>query len=146
MKYLTAENLTVSTYQRLIDECAEKPENQNGEPPIFEEIENRVIAFVSAYLSGRYDTAKIFNETNPVINELLVDIMTRIFIYRLIKRNAARKVPTDAKEDYDAAIKQLEAINAGKIKLDDLPKPTDGSGNPTSKPIYGNNSNRDYYI
>jgi len=150
MRYLTIDDLSTDIYMRFINESAEKPPGEEGEeeqePPVLAELENRAIALVSTYLTGRYDVAKIFDDEEPVRNELIVDILSRIIVYRLIKRNAARKVPTDAKEDYDAAIKQLESINSGRIKLEDLPKPTDESGNQIGKNTYGNNSNPDFYI
>lgn len=145
MIYITVEDLQTDIYERFILESAEAGPGDT-EPPVLADIEGRAISLVKTYLSDRYDTDKIFDETNPIKNVLLVDVISRIVLYRLVRRNAARKVPTDVKEDYDAAIKTLEKLSAGRPIIAELPKPTDDSGNPTGASMFGNNSNKDYYI
>lgn len=141
MIYLEKDDLITDAFERFIDESSEDNET------ILNKAESRAIGMVKTLIGSRYDVDLIFNETEPVRNELLVQILSRIVIYRVIRRNAARKVPTDYKEDYDEALKWLQDIAIGKTPLDGLPVPTDESGNPTnSNSMFGNNKNPNYYI
>lgn len=157
MRYLTKDDLIVDSFERLIDESS------GDHDAILEKTENRAIAWVKAYLH-RYDTDSIFgifipgddeedegNETEgewipPIRNGLLVDILSKIVLYRVFRRNAARKIPNDIKEDYDWAVKELEQIRKGAITLNDLPPALDEEGNALSHAIWGNNTNTDFYI
>lgn len=151
MKYITRDDLLTGSYEQFITEST------RDDWEVINNIESKAIALVKTYLS-RYDTDSIFgiiliNEededeidtTPPIHNELLADILTKITLYRLFRRNAARKIPEDIKEDYAWAIKELEKIRNGSTKLD-LPPKLDEQGNIVSKSLWGNNTNNDYYI
>lgn len=141
MTYLEKEDLTLQAYERFIDESS------LDQPDILKDTEARGIAYLKTVLGSRYDVNLIFDETAPVRNELIVQILSVIVVYNIIRRNAARKVPTDYKEDYDAAMKLLKEIATGVMVLDGVPTPTDENGNPiNSNTIFGNNKNTDFYI
>lgn len=140
MIYITKNDLVTDSFERLIDEST--PEGSI----IIDDAEKRSIEEVKGYLSVRYNTSEIFKTPNPIINTILVDIIVKITLYRIFKRNAARKIPSDIKEDYEAAIKQLTAINQGKLNLEGLPPAEDANGKIISNSIFGNNSNPDFYI
>ncbi|MFC3333843.1 phage protein Gp36 family protein [Flavobacterium palustre] len=141
MIYLEKKDLITDAFERFIDESSKDDET------VLDNAEERAIALVKTMIGSRYNVALIFDETTPIINEMLVQIISRIVLYRVIKRNAARKVPTDYKEDYDEAIKWLNDIATGKTPLAGLPLPEDENGDPTnSKSLWGNNSNSDFYI
>lgn len=141
MIYLTKEDLIVQAYERFIDESSQDQEY------ILEDAEARAIAYLKTVLGTKYNVNLIFDETEPIRNELIVQILSKIVVYNIIRRNAARKVPTDYKEDYDEAMKLLKDIATGVITLDGVPVPTDENGNPTdSNTIFGNLKNNDYYI
>jgi len=143
MKYLTDDDLTADSYQRFIQEST------GDIADVINKNEERAIALVRTYLSDRYDVATIFAEVlpgvDPLRNELLVDIITKITLYKIFRRNAARKLPEDIKEDFKWAIEQLERINSGRTKLD-LPPALDDSGNVLSNSIWGDLTNPDFYI
>lgn len=154
MQYLTNEDLTADSYQRFLTESSGDGENT------INKCEARAIALVSTYLNKRYSTTDIFGilsddestgeedpefDIPPLRNELLVEIITKITLYRLFRRNAARKLPEEIKEDFEWALKTLEKIQTGRITLD-LPPAMDDNGNAISNSIWGNNSNGDYYI
>lgn len=139
MIYITNQDLTVDSYQRFIDEST------GDITGTVDKAEIRAIGVVTTYLSGRYKTDVIFGEPG-IRNEVLVDIICKIVLKTIFGRNAARKVPSDVKEDYDAAIKQLEKINSGQTVLANLPQVTDDEGNPVSDTIFGNLSNPNFYI
>lgn len=142
MTYLTPDDLTADAYQRFITESS------GDGTDVIDKCEERAIALTQTYLT-RYSIIDIFGDPDlsiaPLRNELLVEIISKITLYRLFKRNAARKLPEDIKEDFDWALKMLEKIQTGRTPLD-LPPALDESGNAKSYSIWGNNTNEDYYI
>lgn len=153
MRYITNDDLTTDSYQRFITESSSDIVNT------LDKCEARAIGIAKTYLD-RYSITDIFGtlveeavppydeidwELQPIRNELLVDLITKITLYRLFKRNAARKLPDDIKEDFDWSIKQLEKIQTGITKLP-LPPAIDETGTTISQSIWGNNTNSDYYI
>lgn len=113
---------------------------------ILEDLEARAMAIVSAKLTGRYDLDAIFDAEEVDRHHLIVHFVLTITVYHFLRRNAARKVPSDYKDEYMAVMKDLEKIQAGKLTPDGLPKPTDGNGDVVAKPIIANRKNNDYYI
>lgn len=139
MIYLTDNDLKRESYERFITDSTA---DFNGAKDSCELV---AIGIVKTMLKGRYDVDLIFNEVEPLRDEFLADIITKITVRKIFKRNAPRKVPSDVKEDYDEALKSLKEINGGKLTLE-LPVNTDEDGNPTAKPMFGNNTNEDFYI
>lgn len=141
MRYITPNDLKTDAQERFItDSTADNTDSADY-------IEKQVVDLVITYLYGRYDTDLIFDEQQPIRNELLVDIISKITLYRIFRRNAARKVNADTKEDYDWAMKELDKINAGRTILKNLPTPSNtDTTEPNSNGLWGNNSNRDFYI
>lgn len=152
MIYLTDNDLTADSYQRFITESSGDGQTQQN---VVDDCEERAISVATTYLSNRYDTETIFGQPAstdppapaipPIRNELVAEIITKITLYKLFRRNAARKVSTDIKEDYDWAMAMLEKIQTGRTILN-LPPALDESGKPKSYSVWGNISNRDFYI
>lgn len=139
MIYIKDNDLKTESFQRFIDDStADFPDVKNT-------AELKAIGIVKTLLKGRYNVSLIFNIDEPIRDEYLADIITKITISKIFGRNAGRKLPSDIKEDFDWAMKQLEKINAGRLTLE-LPVKTDEGGNPTAKPMFGNNTNQDFYI
>lgn len=141
-------------YQFLIDEdfdanikstLLRDPSAQNL-TDILEDLEKRALAILKTKLAGRYDVETIFTDTDPDRHYLMVHYATTIVVYLFVKRNAARKVPTNFKEDYDAVMKDLEKIQAGRMVPDGLTKPTDDEGDIIKPVIMGNRKNTDFFI
>lgn len=143
MKYLNKEDLISVTQERLLDESVI---NQSNDDTTLNDIESKAIAFAISYISGRYDTDKIF-ATPPLRNGVLVQAIAQIVVYRAVRRNAARKVPEDFKELYDEAVRMLNNIQKGSTKLKGLPEPTkNGNSISQAKLMYGNNTKNDFFI
>ena len=136
MIYITENDLTADSFERFITDSSADIDDT------LDKNELRAIDIVKTYLSARYDVTAIF--TTPIRHEMLVDIICKITLYKVFRRNAARKIPADAKEDYDWAMKMLEKIEAGKPVLDLPIKIIDGT--PISTSIWGNNKQADFYI
>lgn len=114
------------------------------ENTILNGIEEKAIDLVVSYISGTYDHEQIFADI-PIRNGVLVQVIASIVVYRSVRRNAARKVPEDYTELYKDAIKYLERIQSGAMKLVNCPKLTKDDGTSAS-PVYGNNTNKDFFI
>lgn len=138
MIYLNDDDLKLESFERFITEST------GGDAELKDKAELSVIALCKTFLT-RYDTDDVFSEDEPVRDEHLANIMAIIVCYRLIGRNAARKVPTDAKDDYKWAMSQLEKIQKGIVELN-LPPKLDDQGQSTNPVLWGNNTNEDFYI
>lgn len=140
MIYLSKEDLISLAFERFIDESSEN----NLE--ILDTVELQNIELIKSYIGSRYDVAEIFNPIAPINNEILKRVLIKLVLYDIIRRNAARKVPADYKEEYDKALELLEKIATGRMPLSGVPIPTDEDGNSTSNSLWGNNTNPNFYI
>ena len=139
MIYITEEDLVTESYERFITESTQ---DFNGVKDL---AELKSIGIAKTLLKGRYDVDAIFNVESPIRDEYLADIITKLTLYKIFRRNAARKLPTDLTEDYNWAMKQLQQINAARLTLS-LPAATSESGEPVNETMWGNNKNENYYI
>lgn len=152
MIYLEKEDLVALSFERFIDEssgdtAAQGETIEDVRERILNDVEAKNIALISSYIGTRFETDVIFDEAEPLINELIKNILVKLCLYDIIRRNAARKVPTDIREDYDNAIELLQKIATGRLPINGLPIATDEDGNPiTSESVWGNNKNEDFYI
>lgn len=147
MRYINTDDLISVIQERLMNESVAMPnvtELENN--TILDDIEAKTIDLVISYISGTYDHTQIFADV-PIRNGVLVQAISAIVVYRAVRRNAARKVPDDLKDLYTDAIKNLDKIQSGVINLVNCPKITytDDAGEPMS-PVYGNNTNKDFFI
>ncbi len=141
MKYLSKDDLIALSFERFIDESSE------GNTDIIDDIETKSIALIKSYISSKYNVKAIFDESDPLRDEILVSILSTLVLYGVIRRNAPRKVTTDLKEERDKALSTLEKIATGRITLHGLPLPVDDAGSPViSNTLWGNNTNEDFYI
>lgn len=142
MKYIDETDLASVIQERFLDESAA---NVAGNDDILNDIESKAIAYAVSYISTRYNTDLIFDETTPLRNEVLRQIIAQIVVFRSVRRNAARKVPDDYTTMFTEATRQLERIQSGAMTLVGLPKLTDESGNETPV-MWGNNRNSNFFI
>lgn len=140
MIYLDKNYLTSHAFERFIDESSQ------DNAAILDNAEMENIMLIKTYIGSRYDVMAIFDEVEPIPNELLKRLLAKMMLYDIVRRNAARKVPTDYKEDYERALKTLKDIAQGKLPLDGLPIAVNADGKPISHTMWGNNTNENYYI
>lgn len=144
MKYINKEDLISIIQERLMSESvALATETTLEDNTILDDIEIKVIDLVISYIAGIYNHELIFADI-PIRNGVLVQIIASIVVYRAVKRNAARKVPDDYVELYKEAIKFLERIQTGAMALINCPKLTTEEGTSAS-PVWGNNTNKDFF-
>lgn len=146
MKYVTKEDLIEVIQERLLEaSITSVPDVDLETNTTLNNIEQKAIDFAISYISGTYDTVKIFDEAVPIRNGVLVQAIASIVVYRSVRRNAARKVPEDLIQLYSDAKKDLEKIQSGAMNLINCPKLTKEDGTSAS-PVYGNSTNDNYFI
>lgn len=139
MRYIEKSDLIEVIQERLLDESiAESPSE------LMASLEEKAISHVISYLSGTYDTSKIFGD--PVMkHKMLLQIIAMIVVYRSVRRNAARKVSEDYKEMMDEANRLLSNLQSKKQVLDGIPLIVGSTGS-TGSLLHGNSTNTDYFI
>lgn len=140
MIYLEKQYLETHIFARLLNESSDDFVD------MLDNSEAEQIDLMKSMLSARYAVDLIFDEQNPVQNGILKRILSKLVIYDAVRRNAARKVPSDYKEEYEWAMEMLEKLSIGKIVLDDLPKPGLNPDGTTGTTMSGNLSNKNFYI
>lgn len=140
MKYLEKDDLKTHAFERFIDESSKDFDKA------LDNAERENIGIMRSYLAALYDVNSIFDANNPIKNPVLVRILSKMVLYDIIRRNAARKVPTDYVEEYKDALKTLEQIAFGKLDLADLPPALDEDGEEKRYLSFGNNTNPNFYI
>lgn len=139
MKYINKDDLTACIQARLLDECVQ------GDEALLDRLESDAIGLAAGYIAGRYDTAAVFWGDPPLRHGVLVQVVGMIVTYRLVRRNAARKVPEDYSGMYDEALQLLGRVQGGSLVLEGLPQVTAPDGS-TAPLMCGNNVNKDYFI
>jgi DNA-binding GntR family transcriptional regulator len=140
MNFLQPIDLETAAFQQFFDQ-----DNSTDKEAILNNIEQQNIALVKSKLNGKYDTAAIFNASGNDRHWLIVKILVKLVVYDFFRRNAARKVPKDIREEWEWAMDLLEKIKAGKETPDGLPPYTDADGN-TNGVLIGNKKNDKFYI
>lgn len=140
MIYLEKQYLETHIFSRLLNESSDDFVD------MLDNSEAEQIDLMKSMLSARYAVDLIFDEQNPIQNGILKRILSKLVIYDAVRRNAARKVPSDYKEEYEWAMEMLEKLSIGKIVLDDLPKPGINPDGTTATTMSGNLSNKNFYI
>lgn len=141
MIYLQDKDLNAYTQERLLNESTKDFEEAR------DELELHRISEVKSMISKYYNVETIFS--TPVRHPHIIKILAKMVGYDIKKRNAVRKVPSDVEKDLEWAERELDKMHRGIIKFEDLPaKPSDPSnpGSNASKMLYGNISNKNFYI
>lgn len=136
MIFLENKDLETQLFEDYIDESVQE------DMEALDQIEKQAIAFVKSKLRSRYDVAIIFSTAVYGDKDLIKWAVTGIVVYRMIRRNAARKVPSDFVKDYDDVKEWLKGILEG-TENPDLPKVIE----PEFKQVqWGNSTNKDLYF
>lgn len=138
MIYLHKDDLITHSFERFIDESTKDFEQTLAN------VEAENIGIIKSYLGADYNVNEIFSV--PIKNPVLTRILSKLVLYDIIRRNAARKVPMDIEQNYKEAMETLEKIAFGKLILNDLPPAVNEDGEVLRDLNYGNNSNDNFYI
>lgn len=135
--FITQDDLETRLFEDYIDE------SEQEDVEAVQAIELQAIAYVKSKLRGRYDVSVIFAADPYAGRDLIVWAISGIVAYRLIRRNAARKVPSDFVNDYNEIKEWLNAVRDEK-ENPGLPPKAEDPENPEVQ--WGNSTNEDLYI
>lgn len=121
-------------------------ESENDNSQALDTIEADNIALITSKLGTRYDTEAIFLATGTDRHRLVVKVLVILVLYDFVRRNAARKVPSDFEKDWEWAMKWLNDVRDGKEAPTDLPTLSEEVEHNQSLVPWGNNSNKDLYL
>ena len=135
LQFLSSKELEGRLFSQFIDE------NNAEDVDAIQTIEKQAIALVKSKLKSRYDITPMFGAEQYSGRDLIVWAVVGIVVYRFIRRNAARKVPTDMADDYKEVIKWLTDVRDG-LEDPELPAlPLE-----EKRVFYGNNKNENLYL
>lgn len=83
--------------------------------------EDRAIAEMRCYLSGRYDCDAIFSASGDERHQLVLMMALDIAIYHIFSIHNPQKLSQLRKDRYERAIEWLKAVAAGTISIDGAP-------------------------
>lgn len=132
--YLEKEDLETQLFEQYIDD------DNDEDTEALERIEVQSIATFKTKLRQRYDVDAIFSQIGIDRDQELVKHLSAMVAYYMIRRNAARKVPDDFKEEMKKASKWLDLVRDG-IEVPNLPKVEQ-----RQELRYGTSRNDDYLV
>lgn len=87
---------------------------------VVEICEDRAIAEMSGYLSGRYDCGKLFTATGNDRNQLVLMMLLDITVYHIYCIHNPIKLSKMRKDRYDRAVEWMRAVKRG-MSIDGAP-------------------------
>lgn len=136
LQFLQFEDLETRVFEDYLDE------SQQEDIRATQEIEKQAISTVKSKLRKRFDVEIIFTDAPYPGRDLIIWAVSGIVSYRLIKRNAARKVPTDLKDDYKEVMDWLNAVRDG-MENPDFPLLPEAEQKGV---LWGNSRNENLYL
>lgn len=88
---------------------------------VVEICEDRAIAEMRSYLSGRYDCNAIFSARGDDRNTLILMMAVDIAVYHIFSIHNPQKISQVRVDRYNRAVEWLKAVAAGKISIADAP-------------------------
>lgn len=135
LSFLTEDDLLTQLFENYIDDSVSE------DLFALDNIELQQIAFIKSKLRSRFDTAVVFSESDYEDKPIVKQVLTALVNYFVVKRNAARKIPTDFKDNYNWAIKWLNDVRDG-VESPELPL----KAVERKQVLWGNSKNEDLYL
>lgn len=114
-KFIQIEDYDASIHSEILDALIRK------DHAIIEICEERAIAEMRGYLSGRYDCNAIFNAEGEDRNQLVLMMAIDIAVYHLFCIHNPQKISQVRTDRYDRAIEWLKQVSKQAISIDSAP-------------------------
>ena len=114
-KFIELSDYDASIHRDILDALTRNDE------AIVEICEDRAIAEMSGYLSGRYDCRTLFSATGGNRNQLLLMMLIDITVYHLFCIHNPQKLSQMRKDRYDRAVQWMKAVKNG-MPIDGAPQ------------------------
>lgn len=114
-KFITQEDYDASIHREILDALT------RSDSAIVEICEDRAVAEMRGYLSGRYDVDAIFSAEGEARNQLVLMLAVDIAVYHLFSIHNPQKMSQIRKDRYERAVEWLKQVAACKIAIDGAP-------------------------
>lgn len=114
-KFIQIEDYDASIHSEILDALIRK------DHAIIEICEERAIAEMRGYLSGRYDCNAIFNAEGADRNQLVLMMAIDIAVYHIFCIHNPQKISQVRTDRYDRAIEWLKQVSLQAISIDGAP-------------------------
>lgn len=111
-KFITQEDYDASIHREILDALT------RSDSAIVEICEDRAVAEMRGYLSGRYDVDAIFSAEGEARNQLVLMLAVDIAVYHLFSIHNPQKMSQIRKDRYERAVEWLKQVAACKIAID----------------------------
>ena len=116
----------------------------DSDSSLLDSTEVKQISIITSYINGRYDAAALFSQTGTSRNNMVIDMLVAMILYKLHSRIAAHSVPEERARIYDETIRRLEKINKGELNIPSAPLLVGADGSNTSPLKFGNSDNPNF--
>ena len=114
-KFITPQDYDASIHTEILDRLT------RSDDTIVEICEDRAIAEMRSYLSGRYDADAIFNAEGRTRLPLVLMMGIDISVYHLFCIHNPQKLSDVRKDRYDRAVEWLKQVAKQQISIDGAP-------------------------
>lgn len=114
--FITPEDYDASIHQEILDALI------RSDRQIVEICEDRAIAQMRGYLSGRYDCERLFSAQGDLRNQLVLMMALDISIYHIFCIHNPRSMSQIRIDRYERAIDWLKGVRSGDISVEGLPE------------------------
>ena len=113
--FINIEDYDASIHRDILDALTRE------DASLVEICEDRAIAEMRCYLSGRYDCDAIFSASGTERHQLVLMMALDIAIYHIFSIHNPVKLSQLRKDRYERAVEWMKAVAAGTISIDGAP-------------------------
>lgn len=117
--FINIEDYDASIHRDILDALTRE------DASLVEICEDRAIAEMRCYLSGRYDCDAIFSASGTERHQLVLMMALDIAIYHIFSIHNPMKLSQLRKDRYERAVEWMKAVAAGTISIDGAPLATE---------------------
>ena len=117
--FININDYDASIHREILDALTREDET------LVEICEDRAVAEMRCYLSGRYDCDAIFSASGTERHQLVLMMALDIAIYHIFSIHNPVKLSQLRKDRYERAVEWLKAVAAGNISIDGAPLATE---------------------
>lgn len=117
--FINIEDYDASIHRDILDALTRE------DASLVEICEDRAIAEMRCYLSGRYDCDAIFSASGEKRHQLVLMMALDIAIYHIFSIHNPMKLSQLRKDRYERAVEWMKAVAAGTISIDGAPLATE---------------------
>lgn len=116
----------------------------DGDTAARTQAESKAQAYITGYLSNRYDTVEMFSKTGNDREVMLIHLMVHASLFYLHQRINPKMIPETRKDNWDEVKQLLNDIADGKINYPTWPRKTDSDDENESGRRYGGNEKMEH--